>query len=201
LPKEPDAKALETFLVAAKASDPAAFPELSFSVVKLLGPGEYIVEVPGAPAVGHFGLAVRDYSHSTAPNRRFPDVITQRMLKAAIADRPSPYSKDELALLAKHCTEQEDAAKKVERQVEKSAAAMLLRTSIGQQFDATVTGVTDRGTWVRISQPPVEGRLDNGPAGLQVGNRLRAKLVSTDVERGFIDFMGIGDRFAAGSKA
>jgi exoribonuclease-2 len=201
LPKEPDAKALETFLVAAKASDPAAFPELSFSVVKLLGPGEYIVEVPGAPAVGHFGLAVRDYSHSTAPNRRFPDVITQRLLKAAIADRPSPYSKDELALLAKHCTEQEDAAKKVERQVEKSAAAMLLRTSIGQQFDATVTGVTDRGTWVRISQPPVEGRLDNGPAGLQVGNRLRAKLVSTDVERGFIDFMGIGDRFAAGSKA
>jgi exoribonuclease-2 len=144
---------------------------------------------------------VRDYSHSTAPNRRFPDVITQRLLKAAMAGRPPPYANDELAALAKHCTEQEDAAKKVERQVEKSAAAMLLGSSIGQQFDATVTGVTDRGTWVRLSQPPVEGKLDNGPAGLQVGNRLRVQLVSTDVERGFIDLIGLGDRFAPVSRS
>jgi exoribonuclease-2 len=157
--------------------------------------------LPGAPVAGHFGLAVRDYSHSTAPNRRFPDVITQRLLKAAMAGGPPPYTNDELAVLAKHCTEQEDAAKKVERQVEKSAAAMLLCSSIGQQFDATVTGVTDRGTWVLLSQPPVEGKLDNGPAGLQVGNPLRVQLVSTDVERGFIDFIGIGDRFAAVSRS
>jgi exoribonuclease-2 len=201
LPKEPESKALELFLVAAKAANPAGFPELSLSVIKLLGAGEYDLELPGAPVAGHFGLAVRDYSHSTAPNRRFPDVITQRLLKAAMAGRPPPYANDELAALAKHCTEQEDAAKKVERQVEKSAAAMLLGSSIGQQFDATVTGVTDRGTWVRLSQPPVEGKLDTGPAGLQVGNRLRVQLVSTDVERGFIDLIGLGDRFAPVSRS
>jgi exoribonuclease-2 len=200
LPKEPDARALEQFLVTSKTADPAGFPELSLSVIKLLGPGEYVLELPGASVAGHFGLAVRDYSHSTAPNRRFPDVITQRLLKAALAGKQPPYSNDELALLAKHCTEQEDAAKKVERQVGKSAAAILLRTMIGRQFDATVTGVTDRGTWVRLSAPPVEGKLDNGPAGLQVGNRLRVKLVSTDVERGFIDFIGLGDRFATVSR-
>ena len=192
LPKDPEPKALELFLVTAKAANPAGFPELSLSVIKLLGAGEYDLEFPGAPVAGHFGLAVSDYSHSTAPNRRFPDVITQRLLKAAMAGRPPPYTNDELAALAKHCTEQEDAAKKVERQVAKSAAAMLLCSSIGQQFDATVTGVTDRGTWVRISQPPVEGKLDTGPAGLQVGDRLRVQLVSTDVDRGFIDFIGIG---------
>jgi exoribonuclease-2 len=201
LPKEPEPKALELFLVAAKAADPAGFAELSLSVIKLLGAGEYDLELPGVPVAGHFGLAVKDYSHSTAPNRRFPDVITQRLLKAAMAGGPPPYANDELTALAKHCTEQEDAAKKVERQVEKSAAAMLLCTSIGQQFDATVTGVTDRGTWVRFSQPPVEGKLDNGPAGLQVGNRLRVQLVSTDVERGFIDLIGLGDRFAPGSRS
>jgi len=188
LPQQPEPKALELFLVAAKAADPAGFPELSLSVIKLLGAGEYDLELPGAPAAGHFGLAMRDYSHSTAPNRRFPDVITQRLLKAAMAGGPPPYANDELAALAKHCTDQEDAARKVERQVEKSAAAMLLCSSIGRQFDATVTGVTDRGTWVRLSQPPVEGKLDNGPAGLQVGNRLHVQLVSTDVARGFVDF-------------
>jgi exoribonuclease-2 len=196
LPKTPEPAALESFLVAAKAANPAGFPELSLSVIKLLGAGEYDLELPGAPVAGHFGLAVRDYSHSTAPNRRFPDVITQRLLKAAMASRPPPYTNDELAALAKHCTEQEDAAKKVERQVEKSAAAMLLCSSIGQQFEACVTGVTDRGTWVRVSQPPVEGKLDNGPAGLQVGNRLHVQLVSTDVERGFIDFIGIAQPVA-----
>jgi VacB/RNase II family 3'-5' exoribonuclease len=191
LPREPDAKALEQFLVAAKAADPAGFPELSLCVIKLLGAGEYVLELPGGEVAGHFGLAVRDYSHSTAPNRRFPDVITQRLLLAAMAGRPPPYSNDELAALAKHCTGQEDAAKKVERQVGKSAAAMLLSSSIGQQFDATVTGASAKGTWVRISQPPVEGKLDSGPAGLQVGDRLRVQLVSTDVQRGFIDFKGI----------
>jgi exoribonuclease-2 len=191
LPKEPEPKALESFLVAAKAGNPAGFPELSLSVIKLLGAGEYDLELPGVPVAGHFGLAVSDYSHSTAPNRRFPDVITQRLLKAAMAGRPPPYTNDELAALARHCTEQEGVAKKVERQVEKSAAAMLLCSSIGQLFDATVTGVTNSGMWVRISRPPVEGKLDSGPAGLHVGDRLGVRLVSADIERGFIDFVGI----------
>jgi VacB/RNase II family 3'-5' exoribonuclease len=190
LPEEPDSKALELFLVKSKHADPVSFPDLSLTVIKLMGAGEYVLELPGAPVAGHFGLAVKDYSHSTAPNRRFPDVITQRLLKAAMAEQPSPYSNEQLTWLAAHCTQQEDAAKKVERQVEKSAAAMLLSSSIGQQFDATVTGVTDRGTWVRLSQPPVEGKLDSGPAGLKVGDRLRVRLISTDVERGFIDFAG-----------
>ncbi len=191
LPQEPDGVALEKFLLAAKTADPAAFPELSLCVIKLMGAGEYVLELPGGDVAGHFGLAVRDYSHSTAPNRRFPDVITQRLLVAALAGRPPPYANDELAALAKHCTEQEDAAKKVERQVQKSAAAMLLSTSIGQPFDAIVTGASGKGTWVRISQPPVEGKLDDGPAGLRVGDRLRVQLVSTDVERGYIDFKSI----------
>ncbi len=191
LPPAPDARALEQFLVKAKAANPAGFPELSLSVIKLMGAGEYTLELPGGPVAGHFGLAVRDYAHSTAPNRRFPDVITQRLLKAAMAGRPPPYASDELAALAKHCTGQEDAAKKVERQVGKSAAAMLLGSSIGQQFDAIVTGASDKGIWVRITPPPVEGKLESGPAGLRVGDRLRVQLVRTDVERGFIDFRAI----------
>jgi VacB/RNase II family 3'-5' exoribonuclease len=199
LPQQPDAKALEQFLVAAKAADPDRFPDLSLSVIKLLGAGEYVLELPGGNVAGHFGLAVRDYSHSTAPNRRFPDVITQRLLKAAMAGRPPPYANDELASLAKHCTEQEDAAKKVERQVGKSAAAMLLCSRIGEQFDAIVTGASDKGTWVRLSQPPVEGKLESGPAGLRVGDRIRVQLVRTDVERGFIDFKGVGARLTAKS--
>ena len=192
LPDKPDSKALEAFLVAAKSADPGGFPDLSLTVIKLLGAGEYVLELPGAPVAGHFGLAVRDYSHSTAPNRRFPDVITQRLLKAALAGHPPPYGNEELASLAAHCTHQEDAAKKVERQVGKSAAAMFLASSLGREFDGLVTGVTDRGTWVRLAQPPVEGKLDRGPAGLQVGDRVRVQLVHTDVERGFIDFIGIG---------
>ena len=197
LPADPEAKALELFLLEAKGADPAGFPDLSLSVIKLLGAGEYVLELPGGNVAGHFGLAVRDYSHSTAPNRRFPDVITQRLLKAALSARSSPYSNDELASLARHCTEQEDAAKKVERQVGKSAAAMLLAGSIGQQFDATVTGASDKGTWVRIALPPAEGKLDRGPAGLQVGDRLRVQLAHTDVERGFIDFIAVGARVTA----
>ena len=188
LPKEPDAKALEQFLLSAKAADPQHFPDLSLSVIKLLGPGEYVLQPPGGSVPGHFGLAVKDYTHSTAPNRRYPDLITQRLLKAAMAGSAKPYEDDELAALAKHCTEEEDAAKKVERQVTKSAAAMLLESRIGEQFDSLVTGASDKGTWVRLLQPPVEGRLESGFEGLEVGHRLRVQLVSTDVERGYIDF-------------
>ena len=188
LPKEPDAKALDQFLVSSKAADPLRFPDLSLSVIKLLGAGEYVVQLPGGSTAGHFGLAVKDYAHSTAPNRRYPDLITQRLLKAAMAGRPLPYENDELAALAKHCTEEEDAAKKVERQVTKSAAAILLESKIGGQFDALVTGASDKGTWVRLLNPPIEGRLESGFEGMDVGHRLRVQLVRTDVERGYIDF-------------
>ncbi|MFA6290905.1 MAG: RNB domain-containing ribonuclease [Victivallales bacterium] len=191
LPDGPDSKALERFLESEKASDPLRFPDLSLSVIKLLGPGEYVVELPGITSSGHFGLAVRDYNHSTAPNRRYPDIITHRLLKAAKSGRPAPYRDDELESLAKHCTLQEDAAKKVERQLGKSAAALLLEKRIGDRFDAIVTGASDKGTWVRIMNPPVEGRLASGFEGLDVGRSLRVQLISTDVERGYIDFKGI----------
>jgi VacB/RNase II family 3'-5' exoribonuclease len=188
LPKEPDSKALDQFLVSAKAADPLRFPDLSLSIVKLMGAGEYVVERPGDSVAGHFGLAVKDYAHSTAPNRRYPDLITHRLLKTAMARCSVPYENDELEALAKHCTEEEDAAKKVERQVTKSAAAMLLESRIGEQFDAIVTGASAKGTWVRILRPPIEGRLASGFEGMDVGQRLRVQLVRTDVERGFIDF-------------
>lgn len=188
LPADPDSKALEQFLVAAKAADPLSFPDLSLSVIKLLGPGEYAVQLPGGNAEGHFGLAVKDYSHSTAPNRRYPDLITQRLLKAALVGSPIPYEKDELEELAKHCTLQEDDAKKVERQVAKSAAAILLESRIGEQFDAIVTGASDKGTWVRLMHPPIEGKLESGFEGMDVGHKIRIQLVSTNVERGFINF-------------
>jgi len=188
LPSEPDAKALEQFLVSEKAADPLRFPDLSLSVVKLLGAGEYVVQLPGGSAAGHFGLAVKDYAHSTAPNRRFPDLITQRLLKAAMAGIAQTYENDELAALAQHCTEEEDAAKKVERQVTKSAAAIMLQSRIGEQFDAIVTGASVKGTWVRLLHPPIEGRLVSGFEGMDVGHQLRVQLVRTDVERGFIDF-------------
>lgn len=188
LPGEPDPKALEQFLLVAKAADPLRFPDLSLSVIKLLGAGEYVVELPGDNVAGHFGLAVKDYTHSTAPNRRYPDLITQRLLKAAMAGRSPPYENDELDALAKHCTGAEDAAKKVERQVTKSAAAMLLESRIGEQFDAIVTGAADKGTWVRLLHPPIEGRLVSGYEGMDVGHRLRVQLVRTVVQRGYIDF-------------
>jgi len=188
LPNEPDSRALEQFLVSAKAADTITFPDLSLSIVKLLGQGEYVAQIPGASAVGHFGLAVKDYAHSTAPNRRYPDLITQRLLKAALKGNPIPYSNDELEELAMHCTKEEDEAKKVERQVTKSAAAILLKSRIGEQFDAIVTGASEKGTWVRLMQPPVEGRLESGFEGLKVGQRLSVKLIRTVVERGFIDF-------------
>jgi exoribonuclease-2 len=188
LPAEPNAPALATFLLHRQAADPERFPDLSLSVVKLLGKGEYVLEQPGGAPPGHFGLAVRDYAHSTAPNRRFPDLVTQRLLKAAMAGRDPAYDTGELDSLARHCTEQEDNANKVERQVRKSAAALLLESRIGERFDALVTGAADKGTWVRILHPAVEGRLARGAAGLDVGDHVRVQLISTDVERGFIDF-------------
>ena len=188
LPDKPDAVALEGFLTRRRAAAPEKFPDLSLSVIKLIGRGEYALDRPGGEASGHFALAVKDYSHSTAPNRRFPDLLTQRLLKAALAGALLPYTVPELTELASHCTDQEDAATKVERQVNKSAAALLLSTRIGTQFDAIVTGAADKGTWVRILQPPTEGRLTLGLQGLKVGDHIRVKLVHTDVQRGFIDF-------------
>jgi len=188
LPAAPDAVALEAFLTERQKADPDRFPDLSLAVVKLLGPGEYVLDMPGVPAPGHFGLAVRDYTHATAPNRRFPDLVTQRLLKSALSGRPSPYATGDLDALARHCTESEDAANKVERQVRKSAAALLLENRIGEQFDGVVTGASEKGTWVRISHPLAEGRVERGAQGLDVGDRVRVRLLSTDVERGFIDF-------------
>ncbi len=189
LPEKPDAIALEGFLTRRRQASPETFADVSLAVVKLIGRGEYAVDLPGAEPPGHFGLAVRDYTHSTAPNRRFPDLITQRLLKAALAGAPEPYTVDELKDLAKRCTEREDAASKVERRVRKSAAALLLSERIGTSFDAIVTGAAAKGTWVRIFQPPTEGRLERGFQGLDVGDRVKVKLVCTDVERGFIDFV------------
>jgi len=189
LPTEPDSKALEIFLAKRRKADPLRFPDLSLVIVKLMGSGEYVVELPGGEPVGHFGLAVRDYTHSTAPNRRFPDLITSRMLKAVLTAAPAPYTNAELGKLAAHCTTQEDAAQKVERKVRKSEAALLLDSHIGQRFDAIVTGISSGNTWVRIFTPPAEGKLVHGVPGLKVGQQLRVKLISTDVERGFIDFV------------
>jgi len=188
LPPEPDSKALARFLTEQKAADPLRFPDLSLIIIKLLGSGEYVVELPNEAASGHFGLAVKDYTHSTAPNRRFPDLITQRILKATLSGSPMPYSQSELVALANHCTEKEDDANKVERFVAKSAAAMLLSSRIGDQFDAICTGAADKGTWVRIFHPPIEGRLLHGYEGVDVGNRLKVRLIHTDVDRGYIDF-------------
>jgi exoribonuclease-2 len=188
LPASPDAVALEGFLTRRRAAAPEKFADLSLSVIKLIGRGEYALGLPGGEAPGHFALAVKDYTHSTAPNRRFPDLITQRLLKAALAGSPLPYTIPELTDLANHCTDQEDAATKVERQVNKSAAALLLSGKIGQQFDAIVTGAADKGTWVRLLQPPTEGRLMQCIQGLKVGDHVRVKLIHTDVQRGFIDF-------------
>ncbi len=191
LPPEPDSKALEDFIAERRKADPLRFPDLSLVIVKLMGAGEYVVEKPGEPSVGHFGLAVRDYTHSTAPNRRFPDLITSRLLKAAFAGAPSPYSVAELGELAVHCTKQEDEADKVERQVRKSAAALLLESRVGQQFDAIVTGASEKGVWVRILAPPVEGKVVHGEGELDVGQKIAVKLVATNVERGFIDFVRV----------
>jgi exoribonuclease-2 len=188
LPHAPDPVALEQFLVRRRKADPLRFPDLSLSIVKALGAGEYVLEEPGQRSVGHFGLAVRDYAHSTAPNRRFPDLLTHRLVKAALDGGKSPYSADELAELARHCTEAEDAANKVERKVRKAAAACLLEPRVGEKFDGLVTGASEKGTWVRIFHPPVEGKVVHGAHGLDIGQKVRVKLVDVDVENGFIDF-------------
>jgi len=192
LPPEPDASALEAFLVTRRQADPIRFPDLSLAVVKLIGRGEYVLDQSKDGAPEHFGLAVKGYTHSTAPNRRFPDLITQRLIKAALAGAPTPYRPEELKYLAGHCTEKEDDAEKVERRLRKSAAALLLESRIGQRFDAIVTGASDRGTWVRLLEPPVEGRLVTGERGLDVGDKVQVELISTDVERGYIDFVRVG---------
>jgi exoribonuclease-2 len=193
LPEIPNSKSLEEFLVVQKSADPIRFPDLSLAVIKLLGSGEYIAEQPDGDSPGHFGLAVKDYGHSTAPNRRYPDLLTQRMLKAALEGTPAPYKKADLDALAAHCTEAEDAATKVERQVAKSAAALLLQSRIGEQFDSIVTGASEKGTWVRVLTVPVEGKLISGFEGIDVGDRIRVKLVSVDVQQGFIDFKNVNN--------
>jgi exoribonuclease R len=188
LPSQPDARALDAFLKAQRTAAPDTFADLSLAVIKLLGRGEYVAEAAGGQSDGHFALAVTNYTHSTAPNRRFPDLVTQRLLKAALARANPPYDLSELAALAAHCTKQEDAANKVERLVHKAAAALWLSGRIGQEFDAIVTGASPKGTWARLRTPPVEGRVERGQQGLDVGDRIRVRLLSTDPDQGFIDF-------------
>jgi VacB/RNase II family 3'-5' exoribonuclease len=191
LPDVPDLIAFSGFLERRRRADAARYADISLSVIKMLGSGEYGLDTPRRPAQGHFGLAVDDYTHSTAPNRRFPDLVTQRLVKAALANARAPYDEDELLAIAEHCTKREDEAAKVERQVRKSAAAMLLESHIGREFDAIVTGAAPKGTWVRINEPVAEGKVVSGSHGFDVGDRVRVRLVGVDVEKGFIDFAGV----------
>jgi VacB/RNase II family 3'-5' exoribonuclease len=188
LPADPDSKALNDFLVKRRAADPDHFADLSLAVIKLIGPGEYVLERPGDLAPGHFGLAVQDYTHSTAPNRRFADVVTQRIIKAVLAGQTNPYSDNGLSAIAATCTERGDAARKVEREMAKRMAAVAMQNRIGATFDAIVTGATPKGTFVRVAQPRVEGLLAQGQQGVDVGDKLRVKLIRSDVQHGFIDF-------------
>jgi exoribonuclease-2 len=188
LPEQASAAALAAFLSKRRAADPLRFPDLSLVIVKLMGRGEYAVHVPGSTSIGHFGLDVQDYAHSTAPNRRFADLITQRLVKAALSDAAAPYDGTELAALAIHCNLQEENATKVERQVKKAAAALLLGRRIGESFDGVITGASEKGTYVRVFDPPVEGRMVRNEEGLRVGTKVRVKLVATDFERGYLDF-------------
>jgi VacB/RNase II family 3'-5' exoribonuclease len=189
LPADPDSKALNDFLIKRKGADPDHFADLSLAVIKLIGPGVYILERPGDSPEGHFGLAVQDYTHSTAPNRRFPDVVTQRLIKAQLDGKPNPYTDNDLAAIASNCTEKGDAARKVEREMSKRLSAIAVSNRVGESFDAMVTGTTPKGTFVRVLQPHMEGLLTQGAQGLNVGDKLRAKLVRTDVQHGFIDFV------------
>lgn len=191
LPAAPDRKALADFVARGRQRDPLRFPELSLAIVKLLGPGDYQLQRAADPDLGHFGLAVDDYAHSTAPNRRYPDLVTQRLLKAAAYGQASPYSDDELLAIAAHCTERENAARKVERTMRKIAAATLLSGRIGDTFDAIVTGVASKGTFARLLQPPAEGRIVRGEAGLDVGDRVKVQLIDTEPTSGFIDFAAV----------
>lgn len=187
LPTEPDVNALAKFLERRREADPEHYPDLSLAIVKLLGPGDYVVVVPGQESDGHFGLAVHRYTHSTAPNRRYPDLIIQRLLKGCLAG-DTPYSVNELSKIAERCNERESAARKVERKMRKVAAAVFMRDRIGEKFDAIVTGVTPKGTFARIVKPPVDGMVVKGEPGLKVGQKIRVKLLATDPENGFIDF-------------
>jgi exoribonuclease-2 len=188
LPEKADSKSLSAFLKFIRQNDPQHFVDMSISVLKLLGSGEYVVEIPDSASEGHFGLAVKDYTHSTAPNRRYPDLVTQRLLKSAIAGLPVPYSVEELEEIAHHCTVKEDDVRKVERMVEKSAMAILMKPRIGEVFDAIVTGSSPKGTWIRVFHPHAEGKLVSGFNGLKVGNRLKVRLTQINIEEGFIDF-------------
>ena len=188
LPDEPDSLSLAQFLAKRRAADPLRFPDLSLAIVKLMGPGAYALDLPGKDPGGHFGLAAHDYTHATAPNRRYADLVTQRLVKAALDNRPAPYSDTELGELAQHCTEREDAARKVERTMRKIGAALMLADHIGQTYDAIVTGRSDKGTYVRLLHPPAEGRVIRGEHGMDVGDRVKVKLVGTDPEKGWIDF-------------
>jgi ribonuclease R len=188
LPAAPDSRALADFLARRKVADPLHFPDLSLAIVKALGPGEYAVQLPGEQGEGHFGLAVQDYTHSTAPNRRFADLVTQRLVKAALTNKPVPYTVAELRQIADRCTERDAAARKVERTMRKVAAAVMLRDKIGEEFQAIVTGVTPQGTFARVISPPVDGRVMRGERGLRVGEKVRVRLLSVEPERGFIDF-------------
>jgi VacB/RNase II family 3'-5' exoribonuclease len=188
LPAQPDSKALNDLLIRRKTADPDHFADLCLAVIKLIGPGEYVLERAGEAAAGHFGLAVEDYTHSTAPNRRFADVVTQRLIKAMLAGRANPYSDGDLTAIATNCTQKENAAKKVEREMSKLLTAVAMQNRIGEVFDAVVTGVTDHGTFVRVLQPHIEGLLAEGAPGLDVGDKLRAKLIRADAPHGYIDF-------------
>lgn len=194
LPAQPDSKALNQFLSSRKSSDPDHFPDVSLAVIKLMGPGEYVLERPGEPSPGHFGLAVQDYTHSTAPNRRFSDIVTQRIIKAELSKGGETYSEEELSAVAQNCTLKEDAARKVERAMSKRIAAVAMSAHIGEQFDGVVTGVTDHGTFVRVLRPHVEGLLAQGEQGLDVGDKVRVKLLRTDPQRGYIDFSRVEAR-------
>jgi exoribonuclease-2 len=188
LPAQPDSKALNDFLLAQKQKDADHFPDLSLAVIKLMGPGEYVLVKPNEVSPGHFGLAVQDYTHSTAPNRRFPDMVSQRLLKALLAHGPQPYTEDQLNAIAQRCTLMEDGARKVEREMQKRIAAVVLHPRIGQSFPAIVTGVNNYGTFVRTLNPHVDGKLVQGGKGLDVGDKVTVKLIATDPQRGFIDF-------------
>ena len=191
LPNEPDSLALSRFLAKRRVADPLRFPDLSLAVVKLMGPGAYALDLPGKDPGGHFGLAAHDYTHATAPNRRYADLITQRLVKAAIAGTAAPYSDADLGELAQHCTEREDAARKVERTMRKVGAALMLADHIGERYDAIVTGRSQKGTYVRLLHPPAEGRVVRGDHGMDVGDRVNVKLVGTDAAKGWIDFEGV----------
>jgi exoribonuclease-2 len=187
LPAEPDPRPLGEFLAARQKADPTHFPELSLAVLKAMGPGEYIVEHPGTEQVGHFGLALNDYTHSTAPNRRYADLVVQRLLKAGIRGGPAPYTEADLSGLAAHCTDRESAARKVERFMMKVAAAAMLGSQIGSRFDAIVTGASPKGTYARLLGVPAEGRIIRGERGLDLGDNVRVRLVGVNAALGFID--------------